>query len=358
MTFLKKVKYGALSVMMMASTWFCGNAPVVKDDEEVIFFPTCAHLDKEGKNWIIPIHGWIFEPEEDSIRRNLLLHALDDPIAGDDEVKKKRFRERARLFLVDNQRAKRMVISLGDRSFTMRLSGANGHFYGVARLPAAELMGQSIVRFFALRVSGDRKFEGIAHLVSPGGVTVVSDIDDTIKDSRVLDTKETLRRTFLEEFEAVEGMAAVYNKWRKQGAAFHYVSSSPWQLYSLLALFFEKETFPPGSFHLKLVRLKDSTLFNLFKSSLKTKVPVIEELITYYPGHQFILVGDSGEHDPEVYGVIGRKFPANVRHIFIRDVTPGTDQTERFEKAFKKIPPDRWTVFTNPGDLEKMALHD
>lgn len=358
MTFIKKLKYGALSVMMMVSALFCGNAPVVKDDEEVIFFPTCAHLDKKGKNWIIPIHGWIFEPEEDSIRRNLLLHTLDDPIAGDDEVKKKRFRERARLFLVDNERAKRMVIGLGGRTFTMRLSGANGHFYGEARLPAEELKGETLVWFKALKVSGDRKFEGVVHLVQPGGVSVVSDIDDTIKDSRVLDTEEMLRRTFLEEFEAVGGMAAVYEVWRKQGAAFHYVSSSPWQIYPLLSQFFENVKFPPGSFHLKLVRLTDSTLFNLFKSSLETKVPVIRELISMYPGRQFILVGDSGEHDPEIYGVIAGKFPGNVRHIFIRDVTPGADQAGRFQKAFQNIPRDKWTIFTDPAVLKTVKISD
>ncbi len=44
----KKLTYGSLTLLVMFSALFCGNTPVVKDDEEVIFFPTCAHLDKKA----------------------------------------------------------------------------------------------------------------------------------------------------------------------------------------------------------------------------------------------------------------------------------------------------------------------
>ena len=41
---------------------------------------------------------------------------------------------------------------------------------------------------------------------------------------------QILSNTLLKEFQVVEGMQDLYQEWEKQGAAFHYVSSSPWQL--------------------------------------------------------------------------------------------------------------------------------
>ncbi len=40
-----------------------------------------------------------------------------------------------------------------------------------------------------------------------------------------------------------------------------------------------------------------------------------------FPKRRFILIGDSGEKDPEVYREIQRRFPAQVQEIMIRDVT-------------------------------------
>jgi phosphatidate phosphatase APP1 len=258
------------------------------------------------------------------------------------------------MFVVDNERNKKITISVYGQTFTMKPSQPNGHFYGEVRIPAADLKGS--VSYQALGVKGDRQFKGVSYLLDPEGVSVVSDIDDTIKDSDVLDKKRTVEKTFLEEFEVIPGMSAVYNAWQKQGASFHYVSSSSWQLYPFLWEFLKVEKFPAGSFHLKLIRLKDQSVLNFFKSSLETKVPIIKKLIQRFPNRKFILVGDSGEHDPEVYGVIGRQFPGNILHIYIRDVTPHQDKTGRFQEAFKDIPENKWTIFNDAAVLKNLKI--
>jgi len=58
----------------------------------------------------------------------------------------------------------------------------------------------------------------------------------------------------------------------------------------------------------------------------------------------FVLVGDSGEYDPEIYGFLARKYPKCIHQIFIRAVK----DDERFLKAFKDIPREKWLVFTDP----------
>jgi phosphatidate phosphatase APP1 len=61
-----------------------------------------------------------------------------------------------------------------------------------------------------------------------------------------------------------------------------------------------------------------------------------------------VLVGDSGEHDPEIYGFIARKYPKRIHQIFIRAVKGETKDDERFLKAFKDVPREKWMIFTDP----------
>jgi phosphatidate phosphatase APP1 len=63
---------------------------------------------------------------------------------------------------------------------------------------------------------------------------------------------------------------------------------------------------------------------------------------------RLVLIGDSGERDPEIYGFIARKYPKRVHRIFIRAVKNENLDDERFLKAFENIPRDKWLVFTDP----------
>ena len=64
-----------------------------------------------------------------------------------------------------------------------------------------------------------------------------------------------------------------------------------------------------------------------------------------------MLVGDSGELDPEVYGKIYREFPTQVVAIHIRDVTQEARDAPRYKLAFADVPADRWTLFTDANTL-------
>jgi hypothetical protein len=80
-------------------------------------------------------------------------------------------------------------------------------------------------------------------------------------------------------------------------------------------------------------------------------VEAIESIIRRYPKGSFILVGDSGEKDPEVYGEIARRYPERVEAVFIRDVSLGESQAGRFEKVFGGLPPSRWHIFKRGDEL-------
>jgi len=164
----------------------------------------------------------------------------------------------------------------------------------------------------------------------------------------VLDKKTLMKNTFTREFKPVFGMAQVYQHWSGQGYNFHYVSASPWQLYPALQKFLNDRRFPAGSMHLKLVRLKDKSLFNLFDSPEEGKLPTITRLMSQYPQRRFILVGDSGEKDPEIYADIARRYPARVVRIFIRDIR---QDLPRLRGIFRDLPQDIWYAFNDANEI-------
>jgi hypothetical protein len=330
------------------------EASALAPDEEVLLFAASAHAAGDGAAWVVPVHGWVFEPERGAAGRGLLLAALAKSLGLDERAAEDaRFRERGSWFLVDNERGKRIAIEIAGERAVMPPSGPDGHFRGEMRIAAGDA-APLVMR----ALSGDdaREVASITvHLVGDEGVSVISDIDDTIKASAVLDHGELLANTFLREFAAVPGMAEAYREWAAEGAAFHYVSSSPWQLHPHLQRFLADAGFPAGAMSLKDFRVKDESFFNLFASPEETKPPVIERILATWPKRRFIFVGDSGEKDPEVYGQVARAHPDRVLHIFIRRVEGSDLSEDRFQRASAGMPDHRWTLFDDPAPLAGFA---
>jgi phosphatidate phosphatase APP1 len=263
--------------------------------------------------------------------------------------------ERARLFMVDNQRGRTIIVRVGEREHALGKSQPDGQFTGVIGLPDAELgtTGTRTAQIQAVLPAGDsRRFLGQINLADENGISVISDIDDTIKATQVRDRKLLLRRTFLEPFKPVPGMAEVYRAWAdKSGAQFCYVSASPWQLFLPLSEFVKSNGFPSGAFYLKKFRWKDESFLSLFESPERHKPTAIEPLLKQFPRRQFILVGDAGERDPEIYAGLARRYPQQIARILIRDVTGQPADSERYQTAFRGLPPGLWQVFRAPADI-------
>jgi phosphatidate phosphatase APP1 len=345
---------------LLAALFTQADSPI-KTDEVVIFFPTFARLDPEKQTWTLPIHGWIYEPETDSIRRRLALGMLRRALDLDEnDAESAYFKQRARAFLVDNEAGKKIPIRVGERMILLDESDERGHLRGEVRLTADEakklLAAQKgkagWLDFQAVLREGDnRSFPGRVQLLGDEGVSVITDIDDTIKISEVTNKKALLANTFLREYRAVPGMPEVYAKWAEGQAVFHYVSASPWQLYEFLEEFRIKAGYPAGSFHMKTFRWKDSSFLGLFQSPEKYKPAVIEPMLQAFPKRKFVLVGDSGEKDPEIYAALARKFEGQVAQVLIRDVTGEAADAERYRKCFEGIPRQRWRIFKDAKEI-------
>ncbi|MFA6093484.1 MAG: App1 family protein [Elusimicrobiota bacterium] len=351
------------TLVLLGSTAFASGESCIKKDEAVLFFPETARpiSDDKDSGWEISIHGWIFEPEKDSLKRKALLGILRKAIGIEkNEDGESLFDERARRFLVGNEGHKSLRIRLGGKEYALEPSKSNGHFESILRLDAAQMQAirqtrkgsDERIRFRAVTGKDDKRvFSGEILPVDNSGISVLSDIDDTIKISQVADKKALLRNTFLRKYAAVPGMSEVFQRLKRHGAVFHYVSASPWQLYEPLAAFLHSNGFPAGIFYLKDFRLKDSSFFSLFASPLEYKRAVLQSLLRRFPKRRFILVGDSTEKDIDAYAEIAEAFPDRIEAVFIRDAAGTESAEERLRAAFHAVPREKWKLFTDPREI-------
>ncbi|AHY46606.1 hypothetical protein RradSPS_1323 [Rubrobacter radiotolerans] len=162
-------------------------------------------------------------------------------------------------------------------------------------------------------------------LVPPGDSEffVVSDLDDTVIHSRVTNVLAMLWIVLFNNAHTrlpFAGVGALYEALRagSDGARRNpvfYVSSSPWNIYDLLVDFMDVHEVPHGP-----IFLKDWSL-GVLGSHEDHKLGAIRRLLADYPGMPFVLIGDSGEEDPEIYARAIAEHPGRIRAVFIRDVT-------------------------------------
>jgi phosphatidate phosphatase APP1 len=165
------------------------------------------------------------------------------------------------------------------------------------------------------------------HVLVPRGAqyAVVSDLDDTVLHSHATSLWQMAKLTLLHNahtrlpFEGVAGFYQALQRGR-DGEAYNpvfYVSNGPWNLYDLLEDFLDVHGIPRGPLF-----LRDWSLRTL-RSGERHKLAAIQALLAAYPHLAFVLVGDSGERDPEIYRQLVLRHPGRVLAVYVRDVDPG-----------------------------------
>lgn len=173
-------------------------------------------------------------------------------------------------------------------------------------------------------------------IIDAEGISVISDIDDTIKKSSIsLGAREIFRNTFIRDLKdlTIDGVREWYGELHKMGVRFHYCSNSPWQLFPVIATYFRHAGLPPGSLHLKQY---SGMLQGIFEPVAERKKGTLERILRDFPRRRFILVGDSGEADLEVYTDLAVAHPGRIIAVFIRDVTT-PEQAGYFDAAVNKL---------------------
>ena len=175
---------------------------------------------------------------------------------------------------------------------------------------------------------------------------VISDIDDTIIHTGVVSTlkwKVLLNSIFKSAASRIplEGAAAFYHKLHrgrsgKNANPIFYVSHSPWNLYRYLEFFLKQNSFPKGPILLR--SFKD--IFKNKPGDRPQKHIEIVNILKTYPKLKFILIGDSGEHDPDIYKEIVEAYPKRILAIYLHSVNHKKKmlRVSRLYKDFKSTP--------------------
>lgn len=341
--------YGLISVSVLANEKETREKTMSKQ-EYVTFYPTYGYRDDD--NWRIPLRVWVHEHDgwfgqqlSKLSKRVVRNKAGLEQLNTDQQAM---FHMRFQDFVADSESFEAVHIRFDDDpdNEVIRLKSADGDkrtdFNGL--LLAELMLGQDRAQelmaaqnskdgWLTFQAVGKDHFgSGRLQLIPPIGHSVISDIDDTLKITEITEGEAVVMlNTFFKPFQPVPQMQDLFKSFDNV-TVFHYVSGGPWQMYQPLStfLFSEEVGFPQGSVHMKNVRLHllegetYGDFYRLMKlgslASEQQKIRQISEILSHFPQREFTLIGDSGEHDPEVFAHIRNEFPGQVKTIMVRDV--------------------------------------
>jgi phosphatidate phosphatase APP1 len=161
---------------------------------------------------------------------------------------------------------------------------------------------------------------------------VISDVDDTVLQSNATSFLLAVRTMLFENARTrlpFPGVAAFYQALRR-GASTNarnptfYVSSSPWNLYDVIVEFLAIQGIPSGPLMLRDVDFGLDVLSSRLHHTHKREM--IRRVLATYDAPA-ILIGDSGQQDPEIYRDIVRDYPDRIRAIYIRNVSMNEERS-------------------------------
>ncbi len=185
--------------------------------EEMMLFPHVGFQRKDG-NWRLNVYGWRFQAS----RRNKFfgessstlgerlarLFASSEQIVYYNDTFQ---RDRLKPFMVEDKKDEEILIMIGtEHNYTIN-TDSEGQFRTSFIISNEEiqelkkpLKNDQVLTYKAVGDNEDLR-EGKIHLLERRGLSIVSDIDDTIKISEVLDKIRLVANTFIHGFRVVEG---------------------------------------------------------------------------------------------------------------------------------------------------------
>lgn len=190
----------------------------------------------------------------------------------------------------------------------------------------------------------DKTFEGEFYLSDEDETGVISDIDDTLLVSHSTRIMRKLRLMLFRNAHTRKAIPKLKNfqahlrDLNEAGdpADFFYVSNSEWNLYDFLRDFFHINELPKGVFFLQGLKKGLRDLFKSGKINNNHKLNSIEFLLRFYPTKCYILVGDNGQKDMEIYSNVVAKYSDRIKGVIIRRL-PYIKNEKRLNRYKEKI---------------------
>jgi phosphatidate phosphatase APP1 len=291
-----------------------------------------ARADKTVRAFVVVYDGW-GAPERFTVSGRVLEdqgeHAPDKKTGEADNLV-----NNLKALESDEVAGAEVKVQIGGHSYTATTDDDGVFLVEVKGLKGAERLpvGEASVIVDVLHPANVHAKPGVGKVFvlddSKPFTAVISDVDDTIVKTYVTEKRKLLGAVLLKnsaQLEPVEGAARNYQKARDSGvSAFFYVSGSPQNFHRRIHSYIEGNGFPQGP-----LLLKNFGADNPLKQE-GYKAARIDKLLEAFPLMSVVLVGDSGEKDPEIYREAMKRHPGRVRAIVIRKTASSDVSDARF----------------------------
>lgn len=203
-------------------------------------------------------------------------------------------------------------------------------------------------------VDGASIGNGTAYLVPPTGLTIVSDIDDILRVTKIYEPEQGLLNSFARPFTPWENMPDIYRNWSTSlpDMHFHYLTTTPEQV-TRNYMQFIYANYPGGSFDTRPLNFSDVS------ATLSIRKFLLQKVFESFPERKFILIADTSNSDVmRDYPEMATEFPGQVQCIFLRNTT-ATDSGDKFPydtSGFKDLNQSMYMFFLNPDDLTGLDI--
>lgn len=193
-----------------------------------------------------------------------------------------------------------------------------------------------------------------SYLVSDNGLTIISDIDDILRVTKIYDPKEGLLNSFARPFVQWMNMPDIYRNWSQSlpNMHFHYLTTTPEQITRNYMDFIYK-TYPGGSFDTRPLNFSDVS------ATLSIRKFLLDKIFQTFPHRKFILVADTSNSDVmRDYPEMAKQYPGQVQCIFLRN-TSATDSSDHFPyntEGFANLNQQMYMFFLVPDDLTNLDI--
>ncbi|KAH8099621.1 hypothetical protein BXZ70DRAFT_1000825 [Cristinia sonorae] len=225
--------------------------------------------------------------------------------------------------------------------------GEIDQFVEVPGLGSGDIQQVQVVQTGILNVTGPGN--GTSILVPTSGFSVVSDIDDVMRITKVYVPNQGLFNSFVEPYVNVPGIPELFAKWARElpSAAFHYDTTTPVEL-TRTYVDYLFSNFPLGSLEMRPINISEPSQI------LEARQNSLTKLYQTFPQRKFVLVGDTSSSTLlSAYPEITTQFPNQTACIFIRN-TSATDPDDKIPyntKPFQNISTNQYFFYRTAEDL-------
>lgn len=237
-----------------------------------------------------------------------------------------------------------------------KLTDSRGEIDGFVQLPASANdlpPGNTTTQITRLDIhtNGTDTGNATGYLVPNQGITIISDIDDILRVTKIYQPQEGLLNSFARDFVPWLNMPSIYDTWSTQHPEnpyhFHYLTTTPEQA-TRVYMQFIYHTYPAGSFDTRPLN------FTTVDQTFSVRKTLLNKIFETFPQRQFVLVGDTTNNDVmKDYPELVTRFPGQVACILLRN-TSATDSGNKFPydtSGFENLKQEQYMFFNTPDDL-------